>query len=993
MNTAQARAAEGGQLTAPVEIAGRTGLSRAEVLASRREHGPNVLTPPPRTPWWRLLAEKFDDPVIRILMVAAALSFGIGLFEGGHAIEALGILIAALLATTIAFFNEYRAGREFELLTHVSDEVPVKVLREGAFTTVPRREVVVGDLVIVETGDEVPADGELIEAVSLLVDESRLTGESVPAPKHPRLQGAPPEGDHQGAYPPHRLLRSTLVVEGHGVMVVDAVGDRTEIGRTAQAAMIELGEPTPLGRQLEKLSKLIGVLGFLLAGLAFAGLLLRGTLSGDLVLKPHQWWFQAAVLAGAVVALQRLWLPVVYDALELLGRQRPRPAWLRGEGGARRWLYTVVAGAAVFGAALGALLALGLVPAAPTEWIDLEDSRQLLRYFMVAVVIIVVAVPEGLPMSVTLSLAYSMRRLAAANNLVRRMHACETIGAATVILTDKTGTLTLNRMRVVQAWVAGRESTSFAELAQTAAGRLLAEGVAVNSTANLAFEDEHGAPFAEPRPIGNPTEGALLVWLAAGGVDYRPLRRGFALARQWPFSTQRKFMATAGGSERVLHLKGAPEILLERSSHCLTPEGSREPLGPQLAEIRSRLEELQRRGMRTIGFAVRRLEPDTPLERELDELAQELDWLGFVAIADPVRPDVPAAIAQCRAAGIEVKIVTGDTPATAREIARQIGLLEGEGEPGTVMTGPELAALSDPEATARLGPLKVLARARPADKLRAVRLLQRQGHVVAVTGDGTNDAPALNQADVGLAMGRTGTAVAKEAADIVLLDDSFPSIVNAVRWGRGLYANIQRFLYFQLTINVTACLIAMLGPYIGVEMPLTVMQMLWVNLIMDTFAALALATEPPREEVMQRPPRRPDAFIITPRMAAAILGTAAIFVPVLVLLLKTRLLGGAELRHELTLFFNFFVLLQLFNLFNARALDTCEPALRGLAANPAFLGIACAIALGQVAIVQLGGEVFRTVPLGIDDWVRTAGLAAPVLVVGELLRRWRRRNA
>ncbi|MHC4829327.1 MAG: calcium-translocating P-type ATPase, PMCA-type [Planctomycetota bacterium] len=986
MSTARRRTAD-----TRIEIVGRTGLTAEQVTQSRNEHGANVLTPPKRDPWWKLFFEKFDDPVIRILLMAAGISLVAGLLGGGHIIEAIGILIAVFLATFLAFINEHRAEKEFDILNQVNDEIEVKVLRDGAYTTVQRKAVVVGDLVLIETGDEIPADGEVLEAVSLRVDESHLTGESLPVTKWPATTVAV---ERSNAYPPHIVLKSALVADGHGALEVTAVGDNTEIGHTARAASEDTNEITPLNRQLDRLAKLIGVLGFSIAAVTFVGLVIRAVITKELSMPASEWWVMGAIAAGLGVGLQRIWMPVIFDALELMGLDVKPPAWLE-KGGLGGWLRTVGGGAFVFAVTIGAMMIIGEVPKSPSQWVTLPAINSMLSFFMIAVVIIVVAVPEGLAMSVTLSLAYSMRKMTAANNLVRRMHACETIGAATVICTDKTGTLTQNRMRIYQAGLAGLPqdesslgAAAISAWAETEIGRRVVEGIAGNSTANLTFEDEDGQPLEEPRAIGNPTEGATLLWLEEAGLSYLTARENFNVERQWAFNTIRKYMATLGGEDRVLHVKGAPEIVLEQSAHTLGPDGSEGPIGPVREQLEATLLTLQGRGMRTLGFAMKRVEGDVP--EDIEELANDLVWLGFVAIADPVRSDVPAAIEATRRAGINVKIVTGDTAATAQEIARQVSLLD-ESHHG-ILRGPEFAAMDDEEAKQQLEGLRVLARARPADKLRLVRLLQEQGEVVAVTGDGTNDAPALNYADVGLAMGKSGTAVAKEAADIILLDDSFPSVVNAVKWGRSLYLNIQRFILFQLTINVAACIVAMLGPYIGIELPLTVMQMLWVNLIMDTFAALALATEAPRPEVLLDKPRNAKAFIITPRMGVNILGTGGIFVVIMLLLLKTSFLGEGSEIYELTLFFNFFVMLQFFNLFNARTLGTNRSGLAGLLENPSFLLIAAAILAGQIVIVQFGGTVFRTEALSLADWLRTSALCSLVLVIGEAIR-WTRRRA
>jgi len=1025
-----------------------TGLSASEVIASRQRYGPNVLTPPPRDPWWKLYLRKFDDPVIRILMIAAVIAIGVGAVDGKY-LEGLGIVIAILLATGLAFWNEYNAAKEFDLLSKSEDDVPVQVIREGAFMHVPRRELVVGDIVILGAGEEVPADGEVLAAVSLQVDESRLTGESHPVAKFPASRSAvSPESDQ--SCETHRVFRGTVVVDGHGTIRVTAVGDATEIGQTARVAAEEPCEETPLNAQLERLSKVIGVCGFGVSALTFAALVVRGLGLGEIALVGGQWYFAMLVVIAGGLAMARIWVPIVADAFELAGKPLRLPPWLGGtdapqetdkagspsSGNRQRWWgwpATLGAGVALWlvGTLLG--IALGILEPSPGTWLPAEAARRLLTYFMIAVTIIVVAVPEGLAMSVTLSLAYSMRRMAATNNLVRKMHACETMGAATVICSDKTGTLTKNEMRV-QAW-----ELPFAEPAPpqgptapggdgaepgdrpcdassrwpTLARHLLAEAIAANSTANLSRRSDQPATA-----LGNPTECALLFWLEEQHIDYLACRGAFQLVRQWTFSTERKYMATAGHSAvlqaPVLHAKGAPEVVLSQCSQILTPGGPK-AIEPYRAQIQRQLSAYQQRGMRTLGFAFRMI-GDLGSVSDLEQMAAGMTWLGFAAIADPVRPDAAQAVQLCRRAGIQVKIVTGDNAETAQEIARQIGLGEG-GTSGLHVSGSTFRQWSDAEARQSLDALTILSRAKPMDKLRLVRLLQSQGHVVAVTGDGINDAPALTHANVGVAMGLTGTSVAKEASDVILLDDSFRSIVNAVMWGRSLYENIQRFILFQLTINVAALGIAFLGPFLGVDLPFTVTQMLWVNLIMDTFAALALASEPPRPDVMDRPPRRASDFIVTPQMARTIFVTAACFIAILagfLLWIQTNslqepaaALDGAALPPqtagheaapsrqavtpwELTVFFTTFVMLQFWNLFNARALGQVHSAFRGLTKNKAFLLIAAIILLGQVALVQFGGEVFRTTPLSIGQWLAIAGGTSVVLWVGEAIRLVRR---
>jgi Ca2+-transporting ATPase len=979
--------------------AAHKGLTSAEAERSRQKHGPNVLTPPQRDPWWRLYLEKFDDPVIRILMIAAVIAVGVGAVDGKY-LEGIGILCAIFLATTLAFLNEYRANREFDILNEVSDDVSVKVMRDGRYSSVPRRDVVVGDVVLIEAGEEAPADGVLLEAVSLQVDESRLTGESLPADKRVMGRGVP-GSLADAAYPENRILRSTMIADGHGIIRVTAVGDSTEIGKTARAAAEKPEEPTPLTRQLDRLSKVIGVFAFGVAGLLFIALVTRGVLTNELQLLPAHWVFVGILLVSAMVMALHAWLPSVFDALQLMGRSPRPPAWLT-EPGVKDWLRTVVTGAIIFATGSSAAIGMGWMSASPSEWISRSAGGEFLTFFMVAVTLVVVAIPEGLAMSVTLSLAYSMRKMIASNNLVRRMHACETIGAASVICSDKTGTLTLNQMQVHAAhFPALVHSKATGTPALTGGtGDVVSEGIAANSTANLTRE-----PNRTSRVLGNPTEGAALRWLDDHSVDYLPLRKSFRVEQQWTFSTERKYMATLGASSRldtrVLHVKGAPELVLSRCTHLLSDNGPQD-LGEYRADIESKLQESQERGMRTLAFAYRPAQEDGE-HIDLDEITRDLVWIGFVAISDPVRPEVPDAIRACRKAGILVQLVTGDNPLTAQEIGRQAGLWEDNDPPTRHFTGGEFDCLDGDEALEEAKNLKILSRARPLDKLRLVRLHQERGRVVAVTGDGTNDAPALNHANVGLAMGCSGTAVAKEASDMVLLDDSFGSVVKGIMWGRSLYENIQRFIVFQLTINVAALVIVFLGPFLGVKLPLTVVQMLWVNLIMDTFAALALATEPPHWDVMNRPPRRPKDFIVTKSMAKNIFGVAGAFLVVLVSSLLIfqhvdvrpgfvieRAANADEVAvlspYELTVFFTCFVLLQFWNLFNVRCIGRAHSAFHRITRNRGFMLIAAAILVGQFLVVQVGGNIFRTVPLSIRDWAIILAATSVVLWSGEVWR-------
>ncbi len=850
------------------------GLSQQQVAENRRLYGNNVIAPAEETPAWRLLSEKFRDPIIRILLVAAVLSLAIGCVHGDFT-ESVGIICAIVLATCVGFWFEWDAQRRFRRLNRVNDEVPVKVMRDGAIIVVPRRDVVAGDVAYVESGDTIPADGELVEAVSLRIDESTLTGEPEAAKTVDERHF-----DREATYPSNVVLRGTNVTDGYGVMIVTAVGDRTEAGRVTEQATVRTDRRTPLDLQLERLSQLIGRGGIALSVAIFCIMLGKALLWGDL--------------------LSQSWLSVV---------------------------------------------------------------QQVLHLFMISVAIIVMAVPEGLPMSITLSLAMSMRRMLRTNNLVRRMHACETMGAVTVICTDKTGTLTRNRMEVCGL-----------DRYDTLPPHEFAETIAANST---AFLD------AEGRPIGNPTEGALLAWLRAQGEDYAALRSGAQVVDRLTFSTERKYMATiirsAVSGRRLLCVKGAPEIVRAMCS----ADGLDESIEAQLVAYQSR-------AMRTLAVAW----AETSQEDCLRAVAAGgLRFSGVAAISDPVREDVPAAVRRCLDAGIGVKIVTGDTSATACEIARQVGLWD-ESRPADRqhLTGVEVASMSDEELLDRVADLRVVSRARPSDKQRLVCMLQRRGEVVAVTGDGTNDAPALNFADVGLSMG-SGTSVAKDASDITLLDDSFASIATAVLWGRSLYRNIQRFVLFQLTVNFAAIVVCFVGAIFGTDQPLTVVQILWVNIIMDTFAAMAMASLPPDPDVMRDRPRRRGEFIISPDMARTIFtcGAAMVVALLAMLFVWCEPNGMLDLRHS-TFFFSAFVFLQFWNMFNAKGFETRHSVFRSFAGMREFYLILAAIAVGQVLIVEWGGEVFRTVPLTAGEWAAIVGSTSLLAVGGEIVRALRRRR-
>lgn len=880
------------------------GLTDAEVLESRKKYGVNILTPPEKEPLWKQFLEKFTDPLIIILMIAGVLSIGISFYEyfglnEGFTVffEPIGIFVAILLATGLAFYFELKADKEFAILNQVNDDELVEVIRNCNATQIPKKDVVVGDVVIINTGAEVPADGELLECVSLNVDESTLTGEPM---CHKSVDEK--DFDPDATYPTNHVLKGTKVMEGHGIFRVTAVGDKTENGKVFVAAQIDDSVKTPLNEQLDGLSDLITKLSYGFAALVVIGRLLIYFLGDNSM-----------------------------------------------------------------------------------EWAHI--TAYVFQTLMIAVTLIVVAVPEGLPMAVTLSLAYSMRRMLKTNNLVRKMHACETMGATTVICTDKTGTLTQNQMSVEEAQFYGLANQA---LGTDETSRLIKEGIALNSTASLDLSNPD-----KPVVLGNPTEGALLLWLRNNGIDYRNLKEDANVVEELPFSTERKYMATVVDSaqlegKKILYVKGAPEII---RSLCKQIDKN-----VNIADIDRQLTDYQNRAMRTLGFAYQVLNDSDMAIADGKVVADNLTFMGIVAIADPVRKDVPAAVQKCMAAGINVKIVTGDTPGTAKEIGRQIGLWTKKDSDSAIITGAEFEKLSDDELDKKVLGLKIIARARPLDKKRLVESLQRNNQVVAVTGDGTNDAPALKAAHVGLSMG-DGTSVAKEASDITIIDNSFSSICRAVMWGRSLYQNIQRFLLFQLTVNVAACFIVLVGAFMGTESPLTVTQMLWVNLIMDTFGAMALASLPPSQSVMKDKPRDRKAFILTKPMMKDILGVGGFFFLLLVVFLyifqHTEITQMTDLLHcklgeanglspyEQTLLFSIFVWTHLWYMFNTRSFETGKSFFQ-LKMSKEFFTIVAIIFIGQIVIVEVLYDFFNCTPMKLIDWVIIVVLSSLVLWAREL---------
>lgn len=839
------------------------GLSEQQVRENRERWGENTLTPPARTSMWKLYLEKYNDPIIKILLVAAAISLGLAVIENDY-VEAIGIFLAIFFATTVGFYFERDAAKRFEELTALGEEQAVKVVRSGRVVEIPRKDIVVGDIVILAVGDEVPADGTLFEATDLQLDESALTGE-------PIISKFVEVKNDGATYPSNVTLRSTMVMNGSGKMKVTAVGDNTEIGKVATKSTEITAVKTPLNLQLDSLAKMISKVGSTIAVLAFIGFL------------------------GHDIMTNAIWHTEEY----------------------------------------------------------MKMAEVVLKYFMMAVTLIVMAVPEGLPMAVTLALALNMRRMLKSNNLVRKLHACETMGAVTVICTDKTGTLTQNKMQVRDMGIYDDQ-------------KMLSIAMAVNSTADLDGD----------KTIGNPTESALLLWLKSQGEDYMALRGKGNVVWQLPFSTEHKHMATIINldGKRYVMIKGAPEIV---TAHCALSDD-------EMQKIQQKLYGYQSQAMRTLALAYKEIGSDVT-SFNLKECGKELTLQAIAAISDPLREEVPGAVKSCSNAGIDVKIVTGDTSATAIEIARQIGIWHDNIPDGAQITGPDFAALSEDEAYQRVQRLKVMSRARPTDKQRLVNLLQKHGEVVAVTGDGTNDAPALNHAHVGLSLG-SGTSVAKNASDMTLIDDSFTSIVSAVQWGRSLYRNIQRFIFFQLVVNLTALLLVLGGSFIGTELPLTITQMLWVNLIMDTFAAMALASLPPESDVMGQKPRKQTDFIINRNMAWAICGVGLVFFGfMLALLWYFESMEGMSTK-ELTIFFTIFVMLQWWNLFNAKTLGGCRTAFHRLTSDNGLLLVLAIILIGQWIIVEFGGKMFRTVPLDLETWIWIIVGTSPVMIIGEIFR-------
>lgn len=949
------------------------GLTPEQVEESRKKHGNNIVTPSKRVSMWKLFFEKFNDPIIKILIVAAVVSLGISFVEGGFE-EPIGIFIAIFLATGISFYFERDANKKFEALTQVNDDLPVRTIRNDKLIEVPKRDIVVGDVVLIETGDEIPADGTLVEAVSLQVDESTLTGELMID-----KTTNPEDFDKEATYPSNAVMRGTTVLDGRGTFIVEKVGDATQYGQVAKNATKETEEETPLNKQLSSLAGLISGIAVVL-GLATFFIMVYKELSAlpQESLLPAQKVTLSAVITFAITAMMKVLLPAISNTLSVFKVNTTKIIELSNKSWGLFLAIGIIVSAITY--LIGGAIIGFFSPFVAEAWVTPNVVKYIIDAFMVAVTLIVVVVPEGLPMSITLSLALNMRRMLKTNNLVRKIHASETMGAVTVICTDKTGTLTQNKMHVEFLKLFSTKSEAIDDSINS---KIFAESIAANTTAQLGLDTE-----GKESVLGNPTEGALLNFLKKNSIDYAPIREKAKLVKQLTFTTQRKYMATLVVSDvtgkRMLYVKGAPEILMANSKTVLTTEGevTMNKIKPQIDE---KLVSFQSKAMRTLAFGIREVADND--DRALEDIISEegVKFIAFVAISDPVRADVPAAVKRCLEAGVGIKIVTGDTFATAKEIGRQIGIWTENDTEENIIGGVDFEALSDEEAFKRVQKLKIMCRARPTDKQRLVSLLQKAGEVVAVTGDGTNDAPALNQAHVGLSMG-TGTAVAKEASDITLLDDSFASIAMAVMWGRSLYRNIQRFLLFQLTINIVALIVVFTGVFFTTEPPLTVMQMLWVNIIMDTFAAMAFASIRPENNVMQVPPRKNSDFIINKRMFRQMLITSGIFVATLITMLTCPIEGfEINTRAFSSLFFTVFVMLQFVNMFVVRGYS--YKRVKGEKFKdlyPAtFLLVALLIYVGQIIIVQFGGEAFRVEPLNFNSWAIISG-SAIILILADL---------
>ena len=925
---------------------------------------------------WNEEDKEFDiDSLFTILLFALLLSGSIAFYNGvyggvtgwGPYLELIGIAAAVLLATTVAHILEAQNEKTFKSLNEVNDDTLVKVIRNNNVCQVPRKDIVVGDIVLLDAGEEVPADAELLECMNLTMNESSLTGE----PQCTKTTN-PEEFDKDATYPSNHIMKGCNVMEGDCVAKVFAVGDATACGKVFEAAQVQDGDATPLSEKLDELAGLITKTSYGLAILIVLGRLVRHAL----ILPAPNYGALAGYLIGSL-ALATL----VFFGLNKKKNED-------NEESIELWQVLAFMVLPIIGIIL--YFALGTTEA--TNWPVL--IQYALDSVMIAVTLIVVAVPEGLPMAVTLSLAFSMKRLMKQNTLPRTMHACETMGAVSVICSDKTGTLTQNQMKVVDTTFPALENQKFGEDKYSS---LLKECIAINTTANLDFADPK-----KIKAIGNPTEGALLLWLHNHGINYLDIRESLDIIDRLQFTTELKYMATIVNSKvtgkRVVFVKGAPDILMNL---CKTTED-------EIKNYKAKLVEYQNHANRTLAFAYKELNDTDDIFTDGKLNINDLVMMGIVGIEDPVRTDVPAAIEDCLNAGIQVKIVTGDAPGTAKEIGRQLGLWKPEDRDENILIGTELASMSDEELRDRLPKVKIISRARPNDKERAVRILKELDYIVAVTGDGTNDAPALNAANVGLSMG-DGTAVAKEASDMTIIDNSFSTIANAVMWGRSLYKNIKRFILFQMTVNVAACLIVLIGAFIGEESPLTVTQMLWVNLIMDTFAALALASLPPTKTVMNDKPRSVYEHILK-GMGSGILGVGVIFTIILLgiciffqhsdINCLTDILNGNATwgannglsAYELGLFFTIFVMLQFWNLFNAKAFMTNDSAFKGISWKNTkwFIIIAVVIFVGQILMTETPGlqEMFNVAEGGIKatDWVIIVVATSFVLWIGELIR-------
>lgn len=847
------------------------GLNPEQVEKSRSTYGTNSFVRQSHESLAKRIWDASTEPMLVMLIFAAIITLAVNItryFTGGeyNFLECVGIFAAIALSVVITIITEGKSAKAFEALNKINEDTLIKVIRNGEPQLITQKEIVVGDIIMIETGDKIVADGRLFSSNDLSVDESALTGESLPVKKDAEFvcQKSTPVAERA-----NMLYSGCFVSAGNGQMLVTGVGNDTEFGQIAQELSSIEKTTTPLQEKLDKLGKQITVLGASAAAIVFAIEVLQFVMNGQLNLD------------------------TVSDA------------------------------------------------------------------FITSIVLIVAAVPEGLPTIVAVSLALNIIKMSKENALVKKMIACETIGCVNIICSDKTGTLTENRMTVQKIYTGG-ELIDPEQLKD----EMLLKNYCINSNANISEEDGSWS-F-----IGNPTEGSLLAAAAKAGVDYQELRHAADIVRVFPFSSQNKDMSTIvrENGKEILYVKGNPEKII---SLCTGISEEEKEKNFHL------MEEFQNKAGRLLAFAHKELEGQYN-DEEQDEVEQGLIYDGFVVISDPLSPDVYKSIRNCRSAGIEVKMLTGDNIRTARAIANELHMLDDD---HIAVEAADIEKLTDEELKEALKKIQVIARSTPLVKMRVVKLLKEQGNVVAVTGDGINDAPAIKHADVGIAMGIAGTDVTKEASDMVLLDDSFSTIIKAVQWGRGIYENFKRFIQFQLTVNVSSVVVVICSILAGFSAPFTALELLWINIIMDGPPALTLGLEPIRPDLLKHKPTRRNENIISKKMLLRIF-VNGIFISVIFMLQHFKNFLGAVPEEEATVLFTLFVLFQLFNAFNCRELDD-TPMFKNLLKNKLMLGVFLLVLILQGIITQFGAAVFETVPLSAAMWGKMLLTAFTVIILNE----------